>query len=68
MVSVGLTVILEPVSPPVQFNVPPGQFAVKVAELPKQIAALAGEITGLDGQGCERKRINVGKWSEVVVA
>ena len=60
--------MLEPVSPPVHFNVPPGQFAVNVVELPKQIEALAGVITGFDGQGCERKRIKVGKWSEVVVA
>lgn len=49
-VAVGLTVILVPVKPSVQANIPPAQaLATKVVDLPIQIATEPGVIVGLLG-------------------
>lgn len=51
-VAVGLTVILVPANPPVQFDIPPiHALAVKVVELPLQMAIVLGVIVGFVGTG-----------------
>jgi hypothetical protein len=51
-VAVGVTEILVPENPPVQFKVPDKQaLAVSVTLLPAQIETLLGEIVGFVGTG-----------------
>jgi hypothetical protein len=52
LLAVGLTAILVPDKPSVQFKVPPAHaLAVKEVELPLQIVEDVGEIKGFEGIG-----------------